>query len=142
VPSLSKEFRTVADIAQTLRVNQQTVRNRIDAGKRRVRHVGRVPVTCSDFDRYTEQGYFAASDAIVPGQVEHRPRLPGRSGASATRYGPSAFRVTRRAMTNTPSTQSGRELSRASPRRAQAASSAASARREKVSAIRVVGRLR
>lgn len=65
-----------------------------------------------------------------PGRVERRPRIPGRSGAPATATARAlTFRVTRRAMMNTPPTQSGREHTGASPRRAQAASSAASARR-------------
>lgn len=52
------EFMTVAEIARTLKLNQQTVRNWIDRGDLPAVHVGRrVRVKRSDFDRLIDQGY-------------------------------------------------------------------------------------
>ncbi|MGH2869067.1 MAG: helix-turn-helix domain-containing protein [Solirubrobacteraceae bacterium] len=53
-----EEFLTVAEIANVLKLNQQTVRNWIDAGELPAVRVGRrVRVKRSDFDRFVEQGY-------------------------------------------------------------------------------------
>lgn len=53
----SDEFLTVAEIAGMLKLNQQTVRNWIDAGTLTAIHVGRrVRISRSDFDRFVEAG--------------------------------------------------------------------------------------
>lgn len=53
---------TVAKIAETLKLNQQTVRNWIDGGKLPAIHVGRrVRVTRTDFKRFVEHGYSGMS---------------------------------------------------------------------------------
>src|SRR5437588_702753 len=51
---MSDEFLTVADIAELLKVNQQTVRNWVDRGELRVVRVGarRVRVRRGDFDAF------------------------------------------------------------------------------------------
>jgi excisionase family DNA binding protein len=68
------EFLTVAEIAQILKLNPQTVRNWIDAGKLPALHVGRrVRIRRSDFDAFLEQGSTARPaqppgiwDGVVP----------------------------------------------------------------------------
>jgi excisionase family DNA binding protein len=62
-----EEFLTVAEVAEMLKLNQQTVRNWIDQGSLPALRVGRrVRIKRSDFDRILEQGYSgraAASNA-------------------------------------------------------------------------------
>lgn len=49
---------TVAEVAETLRLNQQTVRNWIDAGSLPAIHVGRrVRIKRSDLNHILESGY-------------------------------------------------------------------------------------
>jgi excisionase family DNA binding protein len=51
------EFLTVAEVAQTLKLNQQTVRNWIDQGSLPALRIGRrVRIRRSDFDRLIEAG--------------------------------------------------------------------------------------
>jgi excisionase family DNA binding protein len=53
-----EEFLTVAEVAEMLKLNQQTVRNWIDQGSLPALRVGRrVRIKRSDFDRILEQGY-------------------------------------------------------------------------------------
>jgi excisionase family DNA binding protein len=55
---MSGEFLTVAEVAEILQLNSQTVRNWIDAGRLPAVHVGRrVRIKRSDFDRMIEEGY-------------------------------------------------------------------------------------
>jgi excisionase family DNA binding protein len=55
---MQDEFLTVAEIAELLKLNQQTVRNWIDAGTLPAIHIGRrVRVRRSDFDRLLQDGY-------------------------------------------------------------------------------------
>ena len=57
---LEESFLTVAEVAETLKLNQQTVRNWIDQGFLPALRVGRrVRIKRSDFDRLLEQGYTA-----------------------------------------------------------------------------------
>ncbi len=71
------EFLTVAEIAEILKLNQQTVRNWIDAGELPAVHVGRrVRIKRSDFDRLVEDGYTgrekgnaASADNIWDGEI-------------------------------------------------------------------------
>jgi excisionase family DNA binding protein len=54
-------FMTVADVAETLKLNQQTVRNWIDQGLLPAIRVGRrVRIHRSDFEQLLEQGRTAA----------------------------------------------------------------------------------
>jgi excisionase family DNA binding protein len=53
-----EEFLTVAEVAETLKLNQQTVRNWIDQGSLPALRVGRrVRIKRSDFERILEQSY-------------------------------------------------------------------------------------
>lgn len=53
-------FLTVAEVAETLKLNQQTVRNWIDRGELPAVRVGRrVRIKRSDFDRLLADGYSA-----------------------------------------------------------------------------------
>ena len=56
------EFLTVAEVAETLKLNQQTVRNWIDQGSLPALRVGRrVRIRRSDFERLIEESASAAS---------------------------------------------------------------------------------
>jgi excisionase family DNA binding protein len=56
-----ESFLTVAEVAELLRLNQQTVRNWIDAGSLPALHVGRrVRIKRSDLDRILADGYRGA----------------------------------------------------------------------------------
>lgn len=53
-----ESFLTVAEVAEKLKLNQQTVRNWIDQGSLPAVRVGRrVRILRSDFDRLVEEGY-------------------------------------------------------------------------------------
>lgn len=54
----SEPFLTVAEVAETLKLNQQTVRNWIDQGSLPAVRVGRrVRILRSDFERMVAEGY-------------------------------------------------------------------------------------
>jgi excisionase family DNA binding protein len=56
-----EEFLTVAEVAQTLKLNQQTVRNWIDQGSLPALRVGRrVRIKRSDFQRILDESYSGA----------------------------------------------------------------------------------
>lgn len=58
----NETFLTVAEVAELLRLNQQTVRNWIDAGSLPAVRVGRrVRIKRSDLDRIVERGYQGSS---------------------------------------------------------------------------------
>jgi excisionase family DNA binding protein len=60
---LEESFLTVAEVAETLKLNQQTVRNWIDQGSLPALRVGRrVRIKRSDFEHLLEQGYTAARE--------------------------------------------------------------------------------
>jgi excisionase family DNA binding protein len=63
------EFLTVADVAATLKLNQQTVRNWIDQGSLPAFRVGRrVRIRRSDFQRILDESYSGApASAIAAG---------------------------------------------------------------------------
>jgi excisionase family DNA binding protein len=73
-PAESEEtYLTVAEVAETLKLNQQTVRNWIDQGSLPALRVGRrVRIKRSDFERILEESYSAGTAS--PG---------GRAGPSA-----------------------------------------------------------
>jgi excisionase family DNA binding protein len=64
-PSESDEtYLTVAEVAETLKLNQQTVRNWIDQGSLPALRVGRrVRIKRSDFERILQEGYSAGGAA-------------------------------------------------------------------------------
>ena len=60
-------YLTVAEVAELLRLNQQTVRNWIDQGSLPALRVGRrVRIKRSDLDRLLSDGYSAGSHAGAP----------------------------------------------------------------------------
>lgn len=62
-----ESFLTVAEVAELLRLNQQTVRNWIDAGSLPAVRVGRrVRIKRSDLDRMLESGYRGTSPSASP----------------------------------------------------------------------------
>ena len=61
------ELLTLAEVAAMLKLNQQTVRNWIDAGKLPYVRVGRrLRIKRSDFNRLIEQGYSGGPSASPP----------------------------------------------------------------------------
>jgi excisionase family DNA binding protein len=61
---LDESFLTVAEVAEILKLNQQTVRNWIDQGSLPALRVGRrVRIKRSDFERILAEGYTAGSAA-------------------------------------------------------------------------------
>jgi excisionase family DNA binding protein len=65
-PDSEDSFLTVADVAEMLKLNQQTVRNWIDQGSLPAVRVGRrVRIKRSDFERVLAEGYTGASAAGV-----------------------------------------------------------------------------
>ena len=80
-----EEFLTVAEVAEILKLNQQTVRNWIDQGSLPAHRVGRrVRIRRSDLDRLLDEGYTVRSPAAVAGLGE--PAAVAESGEP----GPSA----------------------------------------------------
>jgi excisionase family DNA binding protein len=82
-PTTSDEFLTVAEIAQTLRLNEQTIRNWINTGTLPAVHIGRrVRITRADLERVIERGYLRGNTAdAARGQAfwdseQHAPDLP------------------------------------------------------------------
>ena len=61
---MEDSFLTVAEVAETLKLNQQTVRNWIDQGSLPAVRVGRrVRIRRSDFDRLLSESYTAGAAA-------------------------------------------------------------------------------
>ena len=66
--SLDDSFLTVADVAELLKLNQQTVRNWIDQGSLPALRVGRrVRIRRSDLERLLANGYIARPAQASPG---------------------------------------------------------------------------
>lgn len=62
-----EEFLTVAEVAELLKLNQQTVRNWIDQGSLPAHRVGRrVRIRRSDLNRMLDDGYTIRADAGGP----------------------------------------------------------------------------
>ncbi|MFZ0040770.1 MAG: helix-turn-helix domain-containing protein [Solirubrobacteraceae bacterium] len=62
-----ESYLTVAEVAETLKLNQQTVRNWIDQGSLPALRVGRrVRIKRSDFERILEEGYSGAAASPPP----------------------------------------------------------------------------
>ncbi len=65
--NLEDTFLTVAEVAELLKLNQQTVRNWIDQGSLPALRVGRrVRIRRSDLERLLEEGYTGASRSASP----------------------------------------------------------------------------
>jgi excisionase family DNA binding protein len=65
-------YLTVAEVAETLKLNQQTVRNWIDAGTLPALRVGRrVRIKKSDFERLLEDSY--GGGAVAPSGTRKAP---------------------------------------------------------------------
>jgi excisionase family DNA binding protein len=61
---VEESYLTVAEVAETLKLNQQTVRNWIDQGSLPALRVGRrVRIKRSDFERILEQSYSPGASA-------------------------------------------------------------------------------
>jgi excisionase family DNA binding protein len=61
----SESFLTVAEVAEMLKLNPQTVRNWIDQGSLPALRIGRrVRIRRSDFDRLLSEGYTAGARAV------------------------------------------------------------------------------
>jgi excisionase family DNA binding protein len=101
-PSQNDSFLTVAEVADMLKLNQQTVRNWIDQGSLPALRVGRrVRIKRSDFERILTESYSAGSPAAADtgpsaddfwggepvGLAEPAPTTPRPSG-SATGHEP------------------------------------------------------
>ncbi|MGB0094410.1 MAG: helix-turn-helix domain-containing protein [Solirubrobacteraceae bacterium] len=79
------EFLTVAEVAEMLKLNQQTVRNWIDQGSLPAYHVGRrVRVSRADFDRLVGAGLPRRRVSARPGSAaEHLGRRGPAAGGSS-----------------------------------------------------------
>jgi excisionase family DNA binding protein len=65
---LAESFMTVAEVAEVLKLNQQTVRNWIDQGSLPALRVGRrVRIKRSDFERVIADGYSGGAGSAEPG---------------------------------------------------------------------------
>lgn len=86
-----EEFLTVAEVAELLKLNQQTIRNWIDQGSLPALRIGRrVRIKRSDLDRMLEEGY-TGSDAVSESATGSDAVLESASGSAATSEpGPSA----------------------------------------------------
>ena len=66
-PDLEDSFMTVAEVAEVLKLNQQTVRNWIDQGSLPALRVGRrVRIKRSDFQRILDESYSGAPGRAAP----------------------------------------------------------------------------
>ncbi len=65
--AFDEEYLTVAEIAERLKLNQQTLRNWIDLGQLPAVRIGRrVRVRRSDFERLLQDGYSGATAQRTP----------------------------------------------------------------------------
>src|SRR6201992_2937391 len=84
-------YLTVAEVAETLKLNQQTVRNWIDQGALPALRVGRrVRIKRSDFERILEESYSgsATQRAAGGGRLSKCRELLGRGAGRPGRAGP------------------------------------------------------
>ena len=83
-------FLTVAEVAEILKLNQQTVRNWIDQGSLPALRVGRrVRIRRSDFERILAEGYTGGSGATEGSGVPAPAEGSGESGASSETPAPA-----------------------------------------------------
>jgi excisionase family DNA binding protein len=67
IPESDETYLTVAEVAATLKLNQQTVRNWIDQGALPALRVGRrVRIKQSDFQRILDESYSGRAPAPAP----------------------------------------------------------------------------
>ena len=92
--SLDDSFLTVAEVAEMLKLNQQTVRNWIDQGSLPALRVGRrVRIRRSDFERMLEDGYSGGAPPARAGtRAERRGLLGRRAGRPLAETGPGPRR--------------------------------------------------
>jgi excisionase family DNA binding protein len=85
-----ESFLTVAEVAEMLKLNQQTVRNWIDQGSLPALRVGRrVRIKRSDFDRILEEAYSGQS-AQAAGDPAPAPQAPAVDQTAPAGPTPSA----------------------------------------------------
>ncbi len=78
-PETEESFLTVAEVAEMLKLNQQTVRNWIDQGSLPAVRVGRrVRIKRSDFDRILEECYSGRRPGRASSSDAERRGLLGR----------------------------------------------------------------
>ena len=74
VPSSDETYLTVAEVAHTLKLNQQTVRNWIDQGRLPALRVGRrVRIKRSDFQRILDDSYSGSATPPQPAAPDRGP---------------------------------------------------------------------
>jgi excisionase family DNA binding protein len=74
IPESDEIYLTVAEVAATLKLNQQTVRNWIDQGSLPALRVGRrVRIKRSDFQRILDESYSGAERGRLLGRRAGRP---------------------------------------------------------------------
>ena len=85
-------FLTVAEVAEMLKLNQQTVRNWIDQGSLPALRVGRrVRIKRSDFERVLAESYTAGAGAAeTRARARRTSGAASRSASSMPRRNPSA----------------------------------------------------
>ena len=84
-------FLTVAEVAETLKLNQQTVRNWIDRGELPAVRVGRrVRIKRADFDRLLDEGYSAGAHSSPAASANSSASANSAANSSAGTSGPSA----------------------------------------------------
>jgi excisionase family DNA binding protein len=87
---MPEEYMTVAEVAEILKLNQQTIRNMLDRGDLPFVRLGRrVRIKRSDFDRFVEQGY-TQSPATPAAQHLGRRRAGPRAAVAHDRRTPHA----------------------------------------------------
>jgi excisionase family DNA binding protein len=83
-PDLADPFLTVAEVAEMLKLNQQTVRNWIDQGSLPAFRVGRrVRIRRSDLERVLAEGYQAGTRPSPPPPVHVSPSAEDFWGGEA-----------------------------------------------------------
>ncbi len=83
-------YLTVAEVAETLKLNQQTVRNWIDQGSLPALRVGRrVRIKRSDFERILEQSYNGDKSAAAGGGAPSADDFWGGEAVGLAEPGPS-----------------------------------------------------
>jgi excisionase family DNA binding protein len=90
-----ESYLTVAEVAETLKLNQQTVRNWIDQGSLPALRVGRrVRIKRSDFERILEESYNGGSaQRLASGGGPNADDFWGGEPVGLAEPGPSASRA-------------------------------------------------
>jgi excisionase family DNA binding protein len=92
-----ESYLTVAEVAETLKLNQQTVRNWIDQGSLPALRVGRrVRIKRSDFERILEESYNGGSAQRLASGGPNADDFWGGEPVGLAEPGPSASRASDR----------------------------------------------